>query len=105
MSPWDPGLQPERTTLAWVRTSLAFLVVVLVAVRFTAHRDVLAAVVAAIVAFPFVPALGLLVWERYRQGRRRLHAERPLPDGRLPAVVTALAVVVGLVGVGYVLLG
>ncbi|MCP2258745.1 protein of unknown function (DUF202) [Streptoalloteichus tenebrarius] len=105
MSPWDPGLQPERTALAWVRTCLAFLVVVLVAVRFTANHNVVVAVVSAVVTLPLAPVLGVLVWGRYRRGRRRLHAERPLPDARLPAAATALAVLVGLVGVGYVLLG
>jgi uncharacterized membrane protein YidH (DUF202 family) len=43
----DPGLQPERTDLAWRRTSLATTVVALLAARLAALRHAPIGVVAA----------------------------------------------------------
>ncbi|GGM33080.1 hypothetical protein GCM10012275_00650 [Longimycelium tulufanense] len=105
MPRWDPGLQPERTALAWLRTSLTFLVLALVAVQLTAVRHVALAAVLTATALPLTATVGVLAWRRYRRGTARLRGNLPLPDGRLPAASTALAVTVGLLGVAYVLLG
>ncbi|KPC78760.1 MULTISPECIES: DUF202 domain-containing protein [Streptomyces] len=51
----DPGLQPERTRLAWRRTTLACTVVALLAVRQALHGGATAAGVLAV-------ALSLLAW-------------------------------------------
>lgn len=51
----DPGLQPERTRLAWRRTTLACTVVVLLAVRQALHGGVTGAGVLAM-------ALSLPAW-------------------------------------------
>ncbi|MBM7442167.1 DUF202 domain-containing protein [Streptomyces sp. HB132] len=51
----DPGLQPERTRLAWRRTTLACTVVALLAVRQALHGGATPAGVLAL-------ALSLLAW-------------------------------------------
>ncbi len=44
----DPGLQPERTVLAWRRTALHYTVVALLATRLAVVRDRPAGLVAAV---------------------------------------------------------
>ncbi|MFF3752762.1 DUF202 domain-containing protein [Streptomyces sp. NPDC002018] len=53
----DPGLQPERTRLAWRRTTLTCTVVAVLAVRRAIHRDGTGAAGA-----PVVAGLVVLVW-------------------------------------------
>ncbi len=96
-------MQAERTTLAWLRTSLAFVVGLLLVVRFVAHRSALLAALGIAVALPTALLVAALAGRRYRLSLRSLHTHRTLPDGALPAGVTALAVVVGSCGVAYVL--
>ncbi|MBA8825111.1 putative membrane protein [Saccharopolyspora lacisalsi] len=103
-NPWDIGLQNERTTLAWSRTALSFVVGGLVVVRFIAHSSTTLAIVFAAVTLPLAVVITWLAWRRYRRGQHRLHGRSPLPDGALPGAVAALAVLVGIIGIVYVLL-
>ena len=81
---FDPGLQPERTALAWRRTTLSLMAGSLIALRLLPH-----------VLGPWSYAVGFLglalaayLW---RQAGRRanrtlsaLHTANRLPDGTLP---------------------
>ncbi|MDA3626510.1 DUF202 domain-containing protein [Saccharopolyspora oryzae] len=101
--PWDPGLQIERTTLAWLRTTLAFIVGMLVLLRLVGHENLVAALIFAVLALPLGLAITWLVWRRHLTSERRLHARAPLPGGALPAAMTALAVLAGCTGLAYIL--
>jgi uncharacterized membrane protein YidH (DUF202 family) len=80
-APFDPGLQPERTLLAWRRTALALGV---------------AAVAAA--AFAYLAAA-----LRYRRTHAALTAAARLPgDGAALAAVAATAAMFALGGLCYV---
>lgn len=102
-SPWDPGLQIERTTLAWSRTALAFVVGAAVLIRLLARTDIVFAAVCAALTLPLVVVITWLTWRRYRRDERSLHRGAPLSDGALPAAVTALTFFVGGIGLVYVL--
>ncbi|WP_324931327.1 DUF202 domain-containing protein [Actinophytocola sp.] len=93
-----PGVQNERTSLAWVRTGLGFAGCALLAGRLAIVRDEGWAVGAALAAA--LLAVGVLGWshDRYRRAARRLAARRSV-DFAFPALVLTLAVVgVGLLG-------
>ncbi|QUH04779.1 DUF202 domain-containing protein [Saccharopolyspora erythraea] len=101
--PWDPGLQNERTTLAWLRTILSFAVGLLVLLRLIAHNSLAAATACAVFTLPLCAGIALVTWRRHRRTERSLRAEAPLPDGILPAAVAVLAVLGGCTGLVYVL--
>jgi uncharacterized membrane protein YidH (DUF202 family) len=88
----DPGLQVERTILAWRRTTLALAIATLVISRLTFTS------VGASALVPMLLVGAGLLWVGVVLSRRRgvPHAEDPyfdslLPDGRLPLAVAAIA--------------
>lgn len=94
----DPGLQNERTSLAWVRTGLGLAACALLAGRLAVVRGEPWAVGAALAAA--LLAVGVWGWsyDRYRRARSRLERRRSV-DFALPALVlTGAVVVVGLLG-------
>lgn len=100
----DPGLQNERTSLAWVRTGLGLAACALLAGRLAVVRGQPWAVGAALAAA--VLAVGVLGWshDRYRRAQRRL-AQRRAVDFVVPAVVLSAAViVVGVLGLLLIVL-
>jgi putative membrane protein len=101
----DRGLAPERTALAWLRTAMSVLVAALVLVRFAAQRNVVLAAASAALAIPLSATVAVFASRRFIRAERRFKDGGRVPDGVLPAALTALAALMGVVGIGYVLLG
>lgn len=69
-APWDPGVQNERTSLAWSRTGLGIAACVLLLCRLAIVRQWPWAVAVALACLAgTTAALGWAV-ERYRRARR-----------------------------------
>jgi uncharacterized membrane protein YidH (DUF202 family) len=99
-----PGVQNERTSLAWVRTALGLAVCALLAGRLAVVRDQPWAVGAALAAA--LLTVGVLGWshDRYRRAARRLRKGSPV-DFALPALGLTLAVAaIGLLSLVLILL-
>lgn len=92
-APFDDGLQPERTALAWRRTGLALLAGSLGATRVL--PDVLPIWTVVPAGLGTVVSLGVLIAAHLRY--RRVHAslassaDVPAHGGALPAVVAGLS--------------
>jgi putative membrane protein len=102
----DPGLQPERTALAWRRTLLAFTVVCLVAIQTLPDVEGSAALLyAAVVALVATPPLWWFVSRHHRHTHRHLdHATPRLRHGRRIVVMCAGTSLLGLSGLVLILL-
>ncbi|MGW0466138.1 DUF202 domain-containing protein [Streptomyces sp. NPDC003027] len=86
----DPGLQPERTRLAWRRTTLTCTVVAVLAAKQAIHDDITAAGVAG-------AALSALVWVAFlavaHRRIRSLEAARPRPLSHRGALLAAVCTI------------
>ncbi|SDT64029.1 DUF202 domain-containing protein [Jiangella sp. DSM 45060] len=100
---YDHGAQNERTALAWTRTALALLVGVVLATRLAAEPLGPAAVVFGLVVAPVAVAVLLLARRRYRRSHEALHADRALPDGKLPALVALVTLLLAVLEIAYAL--
>ncbi|MGM7698734.1 DUF202 domain-containing protein [Microbacterium sp. A84] len=107
MALYDPGLQPERTELAWRRTALAIAVGSLVSMRVLPVMLGSALWMLLGVAGMIIAALmWLAARARYRSGYRALHDNEgkvALPDGSLIAVTALFSIGVGLVALAAVI--
>ncbi|MEU2201830.1 DUF202 domain-containing protein [Isoptericola sp. NPDC019482] len=101
VTPFDPGLQPERTALSWQRAATAFTVAGLVVLRCSAHLGTLP-VVAACCALVLAAVAGWTGGRRRRAVREALAQDRHPGGGAallLLALLTAAAAALGAVAV------
>ncbi|WP_321162654.1 MULTISPECIES: DUF202 domain-containing protein [unclassified Streptomyces] len=97
----DPGLQPERTRLAWRRTTLSATVTAVLAARTALGRGA-GPVQAVAVALCAALWLGFLyIAQRRTQGLAGSPSPGPLPPTRAAAAVLCIA---ALAGCGAVLI-
>jgi hypothetical protein len=98
----DPGAQPERTRLAWRRTTLTFTLVMVLAVRALVETGGAAGAAAVVAA-----ALGALLWVAFlvlaHRRIRALPAARPAVAGR-GTVLGSAAAVMGTAALAAVML-
>ncbi|MFH5822323.1 DUF202 domain-containing protein [Georgenia sp. AZ-5] len=100
---FDPGLQPERTALAWRRTALALTLGPLVAARLLAPQLGLLTAVAALLGLVVGGSIAGAAWIRYRTMHRALTGEghrRHLPGGALLLMTATVPLAGGVIALG-----
>lgn len=103
---FDPGLQPERTLLAWRRTCLSFAVGSLVAMRFALDALGPLAVVGGVLGAALSVLAYLLAATGYRRAHRSLTAQGALTRSGLPMLLATLAVLaIGAMGAAFLVHG
>lgn len=99
---WDPGLQPERTALAWRRYCLAALALGLLMPRVV--WPVLGPWSLPAAAFAVITTL--VIFQRTLRRYRRVHQtlitspDPVLPDGRTPLLAVVVHLVLGILALG-----
>lgn len=100
--PFDAGLQPERTALAWRRTALAIAVGSLAGARVLSHVFGAWALLPAGLGLALAVGIMVVVHRRHLEVHRRLTTSAtdriPLHGGGLPAVVALAVLVAGVLG-------
>ncbi|WP_165372907.1 DUF202 domain-containing protein [Pengzhenrongella frigida] len=102
----DPGLQPERTALAWRRTALALMIGPVAAARLLAPGSGVLAAAAAGGGLLIGICIAALATRRQRAVERVLAGvEDPvaLPDALLLALTAAVLLLAGLFSLGLLL--
>lgn len=108
---FDPGLQPERTELAWRRTALAIGVGSLIAFRVLpalapSEEDQLLWMTPGLVGVAFAAGLWALARRRYRRTNEALLGGRwgRAPGGGLPLTLTIFVLACGILSASLTLL-
>lgn len=92
-APFDPGLQVERTALAWTRTALSLALAGAVVTRMTVDRLGAIALLLGLATMIAAVAIGLLAGARFRRSAASLHERgAATTDGRM-LVWAALSVI------------
>lgn len=93
-APFDSGLQPERTYLAWQRTVLALAIACIAAVRFTADRFGVVAILLGLGGLGLALAAYIATYRGYRLTHRELTDTAQLRQrGAWPLVFLAASTV------------
>jgi uncharacterized membrane protein YidH (DUF202 family) len=100
----DPGLQNERTGLAWQRTLLSGLTCSVLVVRLLASVSTTLAVIIGLLALLGTAALGGLAIHRFRRHHFALADEQVAGGGRSSALLSGLVVLTALGALAYVAL-
>jgi uncharacterized membrane protein YidH (DUF202 family) len=102
---FDPGLQPERTELAWRRTVVGLIIGALVALRLLPPVLGSWAVLVAVAGLVAAALLWVLADRRERRIQRALlDGTTSLPGGGLLLLLAGLAAVGAALGLAYVVL-
>ncbi|GGG67610.1 membrane protein [Kocuria dechangensis] len=98
----DPGLQPERTTLAWGRTILAFITAAAICLRWVSHHGVF---VLALFALAVITGTAIYLTQRARYARSSsgIATERIAADVLGVLGLSLATVVLGTLGIYTVL--
>lgn len=105
-APFDPGLQPERTALAWRRTALALTLGPVAAARVLAPQLGALTAATAVLGLVVGGSLAAAARARYRRTHRALTGEGPpahLPGGGLLLLTATVPFVGGIAAVALVL--
>ena len=100
----DPGLQPERTLLAWRRTLLTLIVVCTIFLRWIPHFGLIA-LLPIMVSLAASLLIQLALNSRYRKSARGLKSERIPAPLREVVVMGATVMVLSVVGIYAVVSG
>lgn len=92
---FDPGLQPERTDLAWRRTTLALAVGAVLALRVLPPVLGVWSLVAALAGFALTAVIGLVSGRRARTTRQALLRGAPPPHAAVLMLFLALTTAAG----------
>ncbi|HEY0286827.1 MAG TPA: DUF202 domain-containing protein [Pseudomonas sp.] len=94
----DPGLQPERTLLAWRRTLMTLIVCCTLFLRWIPHFGLIA-LIPIIVTLAACLLIQLGLNSRYRKSTRGMRKERISVPLREVMVLGAIVIVLGLIGI------
>lgn len=102
-SPFDPGLQPERTLLAWRRTCLALAGASAVVIRFVGESVGAPAALLGVAGMATAAAAYIRASLRYRRAHEGLTRANELPiDGLALALMTLTLLLIGTGAFAYV---
>ena len=88
---YDPGLQPERTLLAWRRTCLSFAIASLIGARYTLDVFGLFAIGFGVFGSALAAAAYFAAARGYQRAQRTLHESHSSGTSGAPVLLATLA--------------